>query len=243
MIFAIGDIHGAIDELLIVHRKIMADYAGANEDHTIVFLGDYIDRGENSKEVVEYLLKMPFTNFKHVFLKGNHEAMASDAFKYNTSDFKSFWLDNGGNTTLYDYGMERSDIKKGAMPTSLQELYNKLRPYYIHKNLLFVHAGINPYEPFMNQNENTWLWIRKKFLTAKIPFDNGFAGKTMRVIHGHTPVMFDPEQVDIDMDALILHNRINLDTSAVYTKKLSCAVFNNDGIFQEIISSSFLDKD
>ena len=240
MIFAIGDIHGAFDELLTVHRKIMEEYSGFNEEHTVVFLGDYIDRGDNSKEVVEWLLKMPFKDFKHVFLKGNHEAMASDAFKYGTTELKSFWLDNGGDTTLHDYGMERSDMKRGNMPESLQELCNKLRPYYIHKNLLFIHAGINPYEPFLEQNETTWLWIRDKFLKCKIPFTNGFNHKTMRVIHGHTPVIFDPQQVD--MDAIVLHNRINLDTGAVYTKKLSCAVFDNDGDFKEIIASSFLDR-
>lgn len=238
MIFAIGDIHGAFDQLLNIHRQII-EYADPKLEHTIVFLGDYMDRGQNSKDVIEWLLKDPFKGFKHIFLRGNHEKMALDAFQTESTDFKSFWLDNGGETTLYDYGMERKDINTNSIPDSMQDLFSRLRPYHIHKNLLFIHAGINPYEPFLSQDEETWLWIRAKFLTANIPFDNGFGGKTMRVIHGHTPIKFDPKK--IDTSALVLHNRINLDTGVVFTKKLSAAVFDNDGIFIEILATSFLD--
>ena len=222
MIFAIGDIHGMYDLLVKLRQKIMDHSAQFDESHTIIFLGDYVDRGKQSKEVLDYLMTEPFEGFEHIFLKGNHEEMLMLSATGRFDDIKHF-LDNGGKKTcasfnishnrLYDdVGWWRRTIAPYATWLNDLKLYHKIPGY------LFVHAGIHPdfYED-IDQQQPAWLiWIRDKFL--KDERDYGYV-----VIHGHTPTKGDPE---------VKHNRINVDTGSWSTGILTAVCLGgNEPIF------------
>ncbi len=215
-IYAIGDIHGCHDLLNTLLDQIIAhDLTRAPVDTKIlVFLGDYVDRGENSKAVIDILLDACPKGYDTIFLKGNHEEMLLKALDDQAA--ADFWLRNGGRQTLASYGIAGATDHDEFTHEQLIEEFNqrlpqehlvflkKLRLTFEYGDYFFAHAGIDPNTPLDQQEEQHLLWIRDRFLFSVKNF-----GKV--IIHGHTPTR------DVDSAA----NRIGIDTAAVYGGKLT----------------------
>lgn len=197
-IFAVGDIHGCLDKLVSLMDIIDVDL----KKETLVFMGDYIDRGPHSKEVVDYLIDLARGGNRVVFLKGNHELMFQN---YLSGKDKLSFLYNGGEATLGSYmkgaGLNEADL----IPPEHLEFFDNLRLYYETENYIFVHGGLKANIPLEHQDEWDMLWIRDEFIYSDFDF-----GKL--VIFGHTPFR----------EPLILDNKIGIDTGAVYGNKLTC---------------------
>jgi serine/threonine protein phosphatase 1 len=222
-IYAIGDIHGCSDLLAQLLLRIDR-HLSSNPVHDAiqVFLGDYIDRGPNSREVINQLIERAL-NHNAVFLKGNHEAWLLEFLKDPRS--LESWGEYGGLQTLLSYGLSPSisrtfaDSKvlaselNAALPESHRRFLNGLKPTFVCGNYFFVHAGVRPKIALSKQKENDLLWIRDEFLSYEKDF-----GKI--IVHGHTPVI-EPD---------VRPNRINIDTGAYATGRLTCAVLENSTV-------------
>lgn len=230
-VYAIGDIHGRVDLLQTLHQKILEDAASAPSAVTkaAVFLGDYVDRGLNSKEVIDLLLDRPLPGFETIHLKGNHEQAMLDFLK--DASIGPSWLRFGGNETLYSYGVRvPSEIPAAERPRQLQialsealpqthvTFLSELRLSLIIGDYAFVHAGIRPGIPIENQVPEDLLWIRKEFIESKRNH-----GKI--VVHGHT-ITREPE---------ICPNRIGIDTGAYASNVLTSLVL--EGSSRRMIST------
>lgn len=196
--FAIGDIHGCFDKLRKLIDKINIDF---NRD-TLVFLGDYIDRGPNSYEVVDYLINLKKTYRNIILLKGNHEEMLE---RYLDGSDKLVYLANGGRQTVDSYLSKRESDDQGLIPPEHLEFFKKLYLFYQTENYIFVHAGVREKVPVEKQGPEDLLWIRQKFIRSDYDF-----GK--RIVFGHTPLA----------EPLVQPNKIGVDTGAVYGNKLTC---------------------
>ena len=197
-IFAIGDIHGCYDRLKALMGKIPID---CSRD-TLVFIGDYIDRGPHSVEVVDYLIHLKKRVPEVIFLKGNHEDMLD---KFITGADRFTYLLNGGQQTLDSYLTKPVQSEFFPIPPDHMEFFKSLRLFYETEEFIFVHAGLRPRVPLKSQNTEDLLWIRNKFVSTKYDF-----GK--RVIFGHTPLK----------KPLVEPNKIGIDTGAVYGNALTC---------------------
>ncbi len=197
-IFAIGDIHGCFDKL----RSLMAQLRVNKERDTLIFLGDYIDRGPQSMDVVDYLIRLPQHGYHAVFLKGNHEVMFQDYLKGRD---KFTFLVNGGGETLDNYMQNIDRSKDFVIPPSHTEFFKSLRLYYETDSYIFVHAGLAPKVPLDQQQEKDLLWVRDSFIHSTYDF-----GKI--VIFGHTPFR----------KPFVTKNKIGIDTGAVYGNQLTC---------------------
>lgn len=221
-LYAVGDIHGRDDLLNSLHLLIKEDLEkNPPLNAEIIYLGDYIDRGAESRAVIDRLLgfKAAFPGVKPVFLKGNHEdAMLNFLLDYAIG---REWLMYGGQATLYSYGVPLYDFQ-GATPDVLQALQEQLRRllpsphieflqhlplYYEAGDYFFTHAGVNPLLRLDEQHAADLLWIRDDFLRSSKNF-----GKV--VVHGHT-ISRTPE---------LKHNRIGIDTGAYATGTLTAVV-------------------
>ena len=197
-IFAIGDIHGCRSYLEELIAKIKID---PHEDR-IVFIGDYVDRGPDVRGVVELILSLKH-QYKLICLIGNHERLLLDYYDYGYN--RDLWLANGGIQTIDTYGTT-SNGKKLAIPRDHLKFFRSLQPYYETEDTIFVHAGLKPGVPLIEQNMIDLVWIREDFIHSSHDF-----GK--RVIFGHTP---QPGEPYIDP------YKIGIDTGAVYGGKLTC---------------------
>ena len=197
-IFAIGDIHGCLDKLKTLLGMIQINW----DRDLMVFLGDYVDRGPNSRGVIELLLDL---KKKHpgqlIFLKGNHEWMFMHFLKGEDHDF---FLLNGGQKTLESYMVEEGRIE---IPHSHRDFLDHLDLYYETDDYIFVHAGLRPYISISEQSPEDLIWIRSHFLGSSYDW-----GK--RVIFGHTPFSVP----------FIEANKVGIDTGAVYGGRLTCLV-------------------
>jgi len=192
-LLAVGDIHGCLDLL----RQLLVQVAPGAEDQ-VVFLGDYIDRGPDSRGVLEFLLEFRKRWPQTVFLKGNHEAMLLD---YLAGRKRLRYLLNGGENTLYNY-REKGRLQ---IPEEHLQFLHDLRLYFETERFIFVHAGLRPHVATQAQHEKDLLWIREDFLESDFSW-----GKT--VVFGHTP-LHKPR---------LAGDRIGLDTGAVYGRTLTC---------------------
>lgn len=209
-IFAIGDIHGCLDKLKVMMEQI--DING--EEDTLVFIGDYIDRGPDPKGVVEFVLNLKSELKNVVCLLGNHEQTFLNFFFYQR-DGDLFYF-NGGDTTIESYGyIETAQGKKINVPESHLEFFKSLLPYYETDDYIFVHAGIRLGVPMEKQSIDDLTWIRYEFIRSLHNF-----GKI--VVFGHTPL---PEP-------LIQPNKIGIDTGACYGGELTCVVLPETRIIQ-----------
>ena len=197
-IFAVGDIHGSFDRLQELMKKIPIDFAR----DTLVFIGDYIDRGPASVEVVDYLIDLKKQVPQTIFLKGNHEDMLE---KYLDGTDRFTYLLNGGQNTLDSYLSKNLQSELYPIPSDHMEFFKTLRLYYETEAYIFVHAGLRPKVPLASQETEDLLWIRDKFIYSKYNF-----GKT--VVFGHTPLE----------KPLVESNKIGIDTGAVYGNALTC---------------------
>ena len=220
-VYAVGDIHGRLDLLDQMFKRIDADYARTPAPHRIeVFLGDYVDRGPESRKVIDLLIERG-RNHRAVFLKGNHEDLLV-GFLHNPSTLGN-WQRLGGLETLMSYGVTPSinadapmqaELARAfdrAFPPSHRYFFNELKTSFTCGDYFFVHAGVRPGVELEKQREEDLLWIRQEFLLYEEDF-----GKI--VVHGHTPVL-EPD---------IRSNRINIDTGAYATGRLSCLVLEAD---------------
>ncbi|MGD0335096.1 MAG: metallophosphoesterase family protein [Xanthobacteraceae bacterium] len=201
--YAIGDIHGSLSKL----RGLMARCArhAQGRPMTLVFLGDYIDRGPESAGVVRYVMELQSRLREHVIaLKGNHEAVALGVIDGTTP--ADYWLTLGGAATLRSYGVDSAR----ALPGEHVDWLRSLWPSYDDGRRFFVHAGIDPERPLDAQHEHDLLWIREPFLSEERNYPR-------LIVHGHTPLTTGAPD--------LRGNRLNIDTAAVFGGPLTAAVF------------------
>jgi serine/threonine protein phosphatase 1 len=209
-IYAIGDIHGCLDHLQRLLEEVNPDL----HRHKLVFIGDYIDRGPNSRGVVDYIirLKAHYPPDNIICLKGNHEVMLLD---FLSGRERELFLFNGGRSTLREYWGEHwnrlGDLK---LPLDHAEFYLNLKHCYETLDYIFVHAGLKPGLPLSQQEEEDLFWIRGEFITSFEDF-----GK--RVVFGHTPFR----------QPLIMPNKIGIDTGCVYGNFLTCVRLPEEEFF------------
>lgn len=200
-IFAIGDIHGRLDKLLSLMGKLPIDPA----KDTLVFIGDYIDRGSDGPAVVDYVMGLRKKFSKVICLCGNHESML---LHYLEGLDEELYVQNGGRATLAAYGISLSDSpkkRKAKIPVAHLRFFESLALFYETEDYIFVHAGLRPGLPLAAQSSADLLWLRREFIES----DHDF-GK--RIIFGHTPMK----------EPLITDNKISIDTGSVYGGSLSC---------------------
>ncbi len=222
-VYCIGDIHGQVNLLESIHNKIILDSAHYSGEKFIIYLGDYIDRGLHSKEVIDLLLEKPLPGFKHVYLRGNHEQVLLD-FLNNVPGIAQEWLSFGGLATILSYGISITGIPFGKKLVQLQKdlakriaashfsFYKQLDFSYEIGNYFFVHAGIKPTVALNKQSKHDMLWIRDEFLNSKDLHEK-------IIVHGHSITINKPQ---------VLPNRIGIDTGAYLTGVLTCLVLEGD---------------
>lgn len=174
--YLIGDIHGCIDELNALLKKLP-------RDARLIFLGDYIDRGPDSKGCIERLMQ---EKHRSLFLRGNHEQMLLDYFHDQDNPDTMHWLRNvnGGPQTLASYGLE-ADAQYSDLPGSHREFIEALPLYYEGDDFIAVHAGVNVDVPRLaDQNAHDLLYIRMNWIS------NEAAWRGKRVVYGHTPARY-----------------------------------------------------
>jgi serine/threonine protein phosphatase 1 len=206
-IYAIGDVHGRDDCLRDLHAEISAHARAQPGEKLLVYVGDYVDRGPQSADVVDRVMAGPPEAVdRQVTLMGNHENMM--LAYYAGQDRANMWLFNGGDKTIESYGEDGARLEHHLLWMSELPLYHREGGY------LFVHAGIWPGRPLEKQRPEDMLWIRDRFLSDTR--DHGCL-----VVHGHTPVPGRPE---------VRPNRINTDAMAYETGRLCCAVLAPDDL-------------
>lgn len=220
-VYVIGDVHGRADLLAQTFARIDANEAMHPVEHSItVFLGDYVDRGLRSREVIDQLIERQLTH-RVVMLRGNHDdSMLRALFDM---DVALRWLAAGGRETLHAYGItvpvdvDRDSIHTvmalaaKQLPVRHKVFLEKLRSYATIGDYAFLHAGIRPGIALENQSADDLMSIRQPFLDCVTPHD-------FVIVHGHTPVStpdFRP-------------NRINIDTGAYITGNLTCLILEQD---------------
>ncbi|HQI01245.1 MAG TPA: metallophosphoesterase family protein [Deltaproteobacteria bacterium] len=194
--FAIGDIHGCLDQLEDLVARI-----DLKESDLAIFLGDYIDRGPDSADVVDFLIDLA-KKVPCIFLRGNHEHMFLEFLEFGAN--KTMYFANGGMKTVESYlGPEepsRSHVKAAqALSEEHRDFYAGLKWYYEDQHYIYVHAGIRPGIPMSGQERQDLIWIRDEFIFSP-------TGVKKKVIFGHTPFA----------RPLIKDDKIGIDTGAVY---------------------------
>lgn len=221
-IYAIGDIHGRADLLAELYGLIRADRTQAAR-RVVVHVGDYVDRGDQSRAVIDLILSKPLPGYECVHLLGNHEQFMIDFL--NNPAIGPVWFMNGGDATLASYrvALKGGDTtREGMMLRMQQDLREKLPPAHraflntlklTHRegDYLFVHAGIRPGVALAAQVPEDVLWIREEFLFSG-------ANHGACVVHGHT-ICDEPE---------FKANRIGIDTGAFMSGRLTCLVLEDD---------------
>jgi serine/threonine protein phosphatase 1 len=223
LVYAVGDIHGRLDLLDRMHELIEADAVETPADRiVVVYVGDYVDRGPDSRGVVERLIQQPLRvrmqGLESVHLIGNHEAFLLKFLEDPES--AGNWFMNGGDATLRSYGVDpwqvdqsdnfAEDLRRAfamRLPRSHLDFYRNLRLSHEEGDYLFVHAGVRPGVALDQQKAEDLIWIRDEFLDSSSDF-----GRV--VVHGHTPQRNPQTRA----------NRIGIDTGAVYGGKLTTLV-------------------
>jgi len=221
-IYAIGDVHGCsshLERLLALVEEHITAFPSRRP--ILVFLGDYIDRGPASRQVIDQLIVLR-EHREVICLKGNHESYLVEFLK-NPAILPK-WFQYGGLDTLHSYEItprshfdpKEQEYLATALSLALHkrghlEFLDQLKISFLCEDFFFVHAGVRPGIPLDQQSEEDLLWIRDDFL-----HHGGFLGKI--VVHGHTPVSH-PE---------VCSNRINIDTGAYATGRLTCLIIERD---------------
>ncbi len=221
--YIIGDIHGRLDLLQQMHAMIAKEMASLPEEmvKVVVYLGDYVDRGPDSRGVIDLLLEQPLSGCQSIHLKGNHEAEMQDFLSNPVGGHT--WTAHGGMATALSYKVkvqarisatdrmkELRDKLVTTIPTAHQAFISDLRIRYEIGDYLLVHAGVRPGVALAKQRPIDLLWIREPFLSNDKPL-----GKC--IVHGHT-IREKPE---------ITPFRIGIDTGAYHTGRLTCLVLEN----------------
>ncbi|MBW1721721.1 MAG: serine/threonine protein phosphatase [Deltaproteobacteria bacterium] len=197
--FIVGDIHGCLGMLQRLIEKIPWE----PERDRLIFLGDYVDRGEDPKGVIDFILRLQAVSEKVQCLMGNHEHIFLDYLERGNI---TAFLINGGNSTLESYRRASIQGKQELeIPPDHVSFLKALLPWIELEDHYVVHAGFRPGIPLEKQDLEDLIWIREPFIYSDYDF-----GK--RVIFGHTPFS----------EPLVTDSKIGLDTGAVYGNKLTC---------------------
>ena len=187
-VYAIGDVHGELNLLQMLMAQIAADNKGRDSaETTLVFLGDFIDRGSGAAALLHMFSSLRDSNV--VVLKGNHEAALVDVYR-GDQEALSFWLKFGGRATMLGLGVDQNTLDtasaafvlaalQASLPKEIVEWLSDLPHSWILGDYVFVHAGIKPGVSLANQDPDDLLWIRKPFLSSKRRHEKV-------IIHGHT---------------------------------------------------------
>lgn len=213
VVYAVGDVHGCLDELLALEDVIRRDAELIDGRKLIVMLGDYVNRGPKSAAVLYNLTASPSVGFDRICLRGNHD----DALlSYLEGDPSGDWvLDHGAEETFASYGVDFDTLRgthglreamRAAVPSSHLEFLRTLPVMLTVGDDVFAHAGIRPGRPLAEQTDDDLMWIRRSFL------DLG-PGLPVRVFHGHTPMR----------EAHVGPDRVSLDTHCYRTGRLTAA--------------------
>jgi serine/threonine protein phosphatase 1 len=201
--FAVPDLHGRLDLLEAALAAIASHASGIPAEHTVVFLGDYVDRGPNSAQVLSRLMAGAPPGWRWICLKGNHEAMMTLALR--NPDRLDWWIDNGGNTTILSYRDDRAVIAAHLA------WIDALPAIQVDAHRVYVHAGVDRAMPITAQTEKILLWKR-----YPRDVDEGYGDR--HLVHGHDPNIDGP---------LRLAHRTDLDTWAWRTGRLVVGVFDD----------------
>lgn len=194
-LFAIGDIHGCFDRF----KELVEQHIVLSKYDKLILLGDYIDRGTNSKGVIDYIIELQRSGYDVIPLTGNHEAMLLDALTNRSAI--TLWFINGGYKTLQSFGISRlAELAPGYI-----DFFRNLRYYYEFENFLFVHAGFNDSieDPFSDRRSMLWE-SRQEYLHPLL--------KDRTIVHGHRTINLSSLLDKIDQHARV----INIDTGCVY---------------------------
>lgn len=219
-LYVIGDIHGCVDLLRKKHEQIEADAAtaGAAIEHTVIYLGDYIDGGPSSRDVIETVMGERPQGARKITLMGNHERMLLDFLANAQAGEK--WLDLFGRATLDSYGVptptgQLTYDQLKALQTSLRDalpdqhvhFLRSLQLVHVSGDYAFVHAGIRPGVAIVDQSGEDLLWIRKDFISSRMAHEK-------IIVHGHT----------FSRRPRVRAHRIGIDTGSFFTGTLTCLV-------------------
>ena len=230
-IYAIGDIHGQLELLMLAHMRIAVDQARHQTDGSpIVHIGDFVDRGPDVKGTIDYLISRHEGGMNDVYLLGNHDRMMLAFLQPSAQPDPLredlFWLDAniGGRATLASYDVDVSWMRRtgrihkearARVPEAHLRFLENLLPFYAAPGLFFCHAGIRPGIALSRQKVDDLVWIRGEFLSDRR--DHG-----VLVVHGHTPV------------PRIEHhrNRVAIDTGAAYGGPLSVVAIEDGKVYE-----------
>ncbi len=195
-VFVIGDIHGCFKTL----EHLLFNKIQIKNDDTLYFLGDYIDRGPSSKEVVDLLIDLKTKGFNINCVIGNHEQLLLDSID---SDEKfNIWLYNGAATTLRSFFVS----KASDLPEKYLSFFKKLKYYYIHNSFIIVHGGLNFESENPLEDISSMIWIRNDYVIPSLIGNK-------KIIVGHTPTSIE------NISQSLLTNKIMLDGGCVYKGK------------------------
>ena len=227
LIYAVGDIHGDLQKLQDMHARILRD-AGPR-DHTVVHIGDLVDRRHDSRGVIALLMQGQAAGKPWVVLKGNHDRMMTDFIRQGRRDHRLrpdwTWLypQLGAARTLASYGIDITTMTepqalaaaRAAVPEAHLDYLESLPDRWETGDVFFCHAGILPGRPLDEQVEDDLIWIRK-------PFHDHTGPHPKLIVHGHTPI------------AAVTHygNRVNIDTGCAYGHALSAIVLEWGSVWE-----------
>lgn len=232
VVWAVGDVHGRLDLLKPLVDAIRSDAQASSTDRTVVvFLGDYVDRGPESRGVLRYLADLPQDQgIEWRFLKGNHEEAMLDFLEDPSAGAR--WCEYGGDATLASYGLRLPDMRHmveawARVATDLDHKLTARERAFLEGlelsvslgDYFFAHAGARPGESLERQTTRDLMWIRNSFLESDVEFEKV-------VVHGHTPTR------DVYAD----HRRIGVDTKAYESGVLSA--LRLQGMAQAVLRSS-----
>jgi serine/threonine protein phosphatase 1 len=198
-IFAVGDIHGRYDKLVAMMEILPWKKESGD---ILLFIGDYVDRGPRSRDVVEFLVQLKKQGGNFVFLKGNHEKMLLD-FYVKQKD-QMLYVANGGAETIASYVEGAIGRKAFVLPEDHLEFLISLQLIHETQDYIFVHAGLRDAIPLEEQAEEDLLWIREEFIYSTYDWNK-------RIIFGHTALE----------TPFVTPGKIGIDTGAVYGNKLT----------------------
>ncbi len=216
-VFVFGDLHGCPDEPELLLGFLTKEEGLADGD-AVVFLGDYIDRGPGSKNVIELLIDFRTKHPQTFFIKGNHEDMLLDFLGFGGRMGQAF-LYNGGLETVQSYGISvfaPPEEMVHSIPEAHVQFFSELLSILTIGEFICVHAGLNPLRDLSHQNNGDVFWIRDEFIASVHSFER-------LVVFGHTPYR----------DVLVhAPYKVGIDTGLVFGNKLSCLELKSGALFQ-----------
>jgi serine/threonine protein phosphatase 1 len=226
VVYAVGDVHGCLDVLLDLERTIVMDSEALPDHKVIVMLGDYVDRGPASAQVIDHLLAPPPLGFERICLAGNHEVIMLDYLDGRIG--LGEWMTMGAGPTLASYGVDHErlgqvygsakqvdEMIRKAVPAAHLAFLRSLPILVEAPRYIFVHAGVRPDVEMERQSDDDLVFIRNEF------YDRAHLMKKY-VVHGHTPVA----------EARREGPRVNIDTGAYYSGRLTALrVWRNKGTY------------